>query len=142
MTSTIPPAQPDHRDAADIARLRGFLAARPEVELAILVGSRASGGARPESDWDIALRFTRHEHDLLAHCGRLETLRRELAAAIGRSEDAIDLIDLPAARLAMRALVAEEGLPLKGEDSLAWGHFLTRTWRDLEDFYWEKTHAA
>lgn len=142
MSSTIQPVRPLIRDAADIARLRAVLEARPEIELAILVGSRANGGARPDSDWDIAVRFSQREHDLLAHCGRLENLRRDLAAILGRPDDAVDLIDLPGARLAMRALVAEEGLPLKGEDSLAWGHFLTRTWRDLEEFYWEKAHAA
>jgi predicted nucleotidyltransferase len=142
MQNAVKPAQPAAADVSDIERLRGFLAARPEVELAILVGSRANGEARPDSDWDIAIRFSARESDLLAHCGRLETLRRELAGVLGKREDAVDLIDLPGARLAMRALVAEEGLPLKGEDSLAWGHFLTRTWRDLEDFYWEQTHAA
>jgi hypothetical protein len=42
----------------------------------------------------------------------------------------------------MRASAAEEGLPLTGQDTLAWAHFLQRTWRELEDFYWEKQHAA
>lgn len=142
MQNAVKPARPAPGDVTDIERLREFLAGRPEIELAILVGSRANGEARPDSDWDIAIRFTERENDLLAHCGRLETLRRELADVLGKREDAIDLIDLPGARLAMRALVAEEGLPLKGEDSLAWGHFLTRVWRDLEDYYWEQAHAA
>ena len=52
------------------------------------------------------------------------------------------LIELRRANLAMRASVAEEGIPLSGEDSLAWAHFLQRTWRELEDFYWDKQHAA
>jgi hypothetical protein len=42
----------------------------------------------------------------------------------------------------MRAAVAEEGKPLAGEDRSAWARFLRRTWRELEDFYWEKDHAA
>ena len=56
--------------------------------------------------------------------------------------DKIDLIELRRANLTMRANVAENGVPLIGEDSLAWGHFLQRTWRELEDFYWELSHAA
>jgi hypothetical protein len=44
--------------------------------------------------------------------------------------------------LAMRASVAEEGLPLSGAESLAWARFLRRSWRELEDFYWDKQHAA
>ena len=52
------------------------------------------------------------------------------------------MIDLPRAGLAMRALVAEEGISLKGEDSLAWNHFLGRVWRELEDYEWDKEHAA
>jgi hypothetical protein len=42
----------------------------------------------------------------------------------------------------MRANVAENGRILKGEDTLAWAKFLTRTWRELEDFYWEQSHAS
>ena len=54
----------------------------------------------------------------------------------------IDRIELRRANLAMRASVAEEGLSLTGQNSLAWAHFLQRTWRDMEDFYWSKSHAA
>lgn len=142
MLPAILPARPAARDAEAIERLRGFLAARSTVELAILVGSRADGTATPGSDWDIAIQFARDGADFMEQCGRLESLRHELAGLLGGTEDDVDLIELPRARLAMRALVAEEGLPLKGEDSLAWGRFLTRTWRDLEDYYWEKAHAA
>ena len=70
------------------------------------------------------------------------TLRRELAKALGENESRIDLIDLASTNLAMRATVAEEGLPLTGEQSPAWARFLRRTWRELEDFYWGKEHAA
>ncbi len=41
-----------------------------------------------------------------------------------------------------RNVVAEDGVLLKGEDSLAWNHFLSRVWRELEDYEWEKQHAA
>ncbi len=121
--------------------IKKVLEAQPDLELAVLVGSRAEGRARDDSDWDIAIQWKR-DLPLLDNLANTETLRRLLAAAIGVEEDRVDLIDLPGAKLAMRALVAEEGVPLKGEDSLAWNHFLARTWRELEAYEWEKEHAA
>jgi hypothetical protein len=80
--------------------------------------------------------------DWLTALGHTETLRSQLAEALQVSPQDIDLIELRRANLAMRASAAEEGLPLTGQDTLAWAHFLQRTWRELEDFYWEKQHAA
>lgn len=112
------------------------------LELAILVGSRATGTARPDSDWDIAIQWSR-EMDFIQQLAVTEQLRRTLAEKLGTSsEQRIDLIDLPTARLAMRAVVAEEGIPLKGGDSLVWHRFLQRTWRELEEQYWESIYAA
>jgi len=117
--------------------LQQVLDARPDIELAVLVGSRAEGCARPESDWDIAIQWKRGL-SLFDSLAKTETLRRLLATALVVEEERIDLIDLPGAK---RALVAEDGVPLKGEDSLAWNHFLGRTWRELETWEWEKYHA-
>jgi predicted nucleotidyltransferase len=113
----------------------------PALEFAVLVGSRATGTAHADSDWDIALQWS-HQLDWFAVLGKTETLRLTLASQLNVAPDAIDLIDLRRANLAMRASVAEEGVPLAGEDALAWARFLQRTWRELEDFYWEKQHAA
>ena len=121
-------------------QLASILQDEPQLDFAVLVGSQAAGTAQPHSDWDIALQWA-YGADWLATLGRTETLRHKLAAALGLSPADIDLIDLRRANLAMRASVAEEGLPLAGEDSLAWARFLQRTWRDLEDFYWDKQHA-
>ena len=121
--------------------LRAFLAGQPALELAILVGSRADGRAREGSDWDIAIQWP-NGLSLFDTLARSETLRRDLAAVLGVTEDFIDLIDLPNARLAMRAVVAEDGVPLKGEDSLTWNRFLARTWREIEDYEWEGARAA
>ena len=128
-------------EADELARLREYLPRQTTLELAILVGSRATGRSQAGSDWDIAIQWAA-ALSLFDTLARTETLRRELATLLGVAEEHIDLIDLPRARLAMRAVVAEEGIPLKGEDSLAWNHFLARTWRELEDYQWEQTRAA
>jgi uncharacterized protein len=113
----------------------------PDLELAILIGSRATGAARPDSDWDIAIQWSRGL-DFFQQLTVTEQLRRALAEALSVSEQSVDLIDLPTARLTMRAVVAEEGIPIRGGDSLVWNRFLQRTWRELEEQYWEKTYAA
>lgn len=125
----------------DIKQLGGVLATVPDLELAILIGSHATGTAHPDSDWDIAIQWAR-SLSFLEQLSAAEKLRKKLSEVLGRTEQAIDLIDLPTARLAMRAVVAEEGLPLKGGDTLAWNHFLQKTWRQLEEHYWEKIYAA
>ncbi|MDZ4253426.1 MAG: nucleotidyltransferase domain-containing protein [Sulfuritalea sp.] len=76
--------------------LRAFFAGQPVLELAVLVGSRADGRAHEGSDWDIAIQWPAalSLFDTLAHG---ETLRRDLATALGTAEEQIDLIDLPRA---------------------------------------------
>ena len=121
--------------------LQHILEIQPDLELAVLVGSQASGGAHSDSDWDIAIQW-KPDMSLLDNLSNTETLRRKLAVALKVAEEKVDLIELPRAGFAMRALVAEEGISLKGEDTLAWNHFLGRVWRELEDYEWEKEHAA
>jgi predicted nucleotidyltransferase len=123
-----------------IAGLRQVLTDTPEALFAVLVGSRANGSATDKSDWDIAIQW--QYGDALERITRHELMRHRLARILEVSDDQIDLIDLSDACLAMRALVAEEGCLLVANDELAWTKFLTRTWRELEDFYWERTHAA
>lgn len=124
-----------------ISKLRQALANEKNLELAVLVGSQATNRAHPRSDWDIAIQWKR-ELTIMENLASTETLRRKLAGTLGVEETMVDLIHLPGAKLAMRALVAEEGIPLKGEDDLVWNHFLSRTWRDLEDYEWDKQHAS
>lgn len=125
----------------NLRRLRKLLAEEPSLELAVLIGSRVSGRVRAESDWDIAIQWRAGLglFDLLAGT---ESLRRKIASNLGLPDTRIDLIDIPAARLAMRSVIAEEGLVLKGEESPAWSRFLLRTWRELEEYYWETIYAA
>jgi predicted nucleotidyltransferase len=123
-----------------LARIRDLLAAEPDLEFAVLVGSRAAGTHTAASDWDIALQW-RHDLDWMEHLGRSETLRRHLAEALTVPEAAVDLVDAPRANLAMRAAIAEEGEVLAGEDGLPWQRFLRRTWRELEEHYWNEIYA-
>jgi len=130
---------PDSAEA--LATITKILAETPDALFAVLVGSRADGSAASEgSDWDIAIQW-RHGA-ALERVGKHELLRHRLANALALPDGQVDLIDLANARLAMKALVAEEGKLLLANDMRAWMKFLTRTWRELEDFYWERTHAA
>lgn len=122
-------------------QLSDILGVIADLELAILIGSRATGTARPDSDWDIAIQWSRGM-DFIPQLAATEQLRMTLAEKLGVPVQSIDLIDLPTARLTMRAVVAEEGLPIIGGERLAWHRFLQRTWRELEEQYWEKTYAA
>lgn len=64
------------------AALRGVLVERPEVELALLFGSRARGLARAASDVDVAVEG--ENVDRLA-------LARDLSAAAGLEVEVVDL---------------------------------------------------
>ena len=113
----------------------------PELELAVLVGSQANCSATAQSDWDIAIRWangTLPAQQLAFEAKLVQRITQTLAI----HPDKIDLIQLTAAKLAMREVVANQGIPLKGAQTLAWFHFLTQTWAEVEDFYWRKNHAA
>ncbi len=124
-----------------ITQLVQALADVPELELAVLVGSQANGTATANSDWDIAIRWVKYISpiDQLALEAKLV---QHIAQALSIHPDRVDLIQLSSAKLAMREVVANQGIPLKGEQTLAWFHFLTQTWAEVEDFYWRKNHAA
>jgi len=129
------PEQPEH------AALAAVLQRCPGLEFAALVGSRAKGRAHAHSDWDVAIRWQRGIHPW-QRLQATESLRLQLAQALAVAPEAIDLIDLAQARLAMRALVAQEGRVLAGAGSLPWMRFLQRTWAEIEDFHWRQQHAA
>ena len=124
---------------ANLAALAEVLQRQPELEFAVLVGSRANGTATAGSDWDIAIRWQRGLNPV-QRLEVTESLRLQLSQAIASPPEAIDLIDLVQARLAMRALVAEEGRVLAGENGLPWMRFLQTTWAEIEDFHWRRQH--
>lgn len=124
-----------------IQDLKKLLSLQENLELAILVGSRAQQTANQNSDWDIAIRWQKHI-PAIDSLSLTASLQMVIAQCLNVHPDQIDIIDMTTARLAMRANIAEQGLPLLGEDSLAWSHFLTHTWAELEEHYWRAQHAA
>jgi len=113
----------------------------PALQFAVLVGSRATGQQHESSDWDIAVQWS-PATDWGQALELTESLRLDIAKVLAVGAEHVDMIDLRRANLTMRASVAEEGQPLALPDERAWNHFLQRTWRDLEDFYWDRRHAA
>ena len=113
----------------------------PELELAILVGSRATETGSSDSDWDFAIQWSYHL-GFIEQLAATEKLRKELSVILQLNMSDIDLIDIPTAHLAMRAVIAEEGVIIHGAETLSWCHFLQRTWRELEETYWEEIYAA
>ena len=111
------------------------------LAFAVLVGSQRNGQAHAQSDWDIAVQW-REELELMDKLTQTELLRNTLKKLLNIEEPQVDLIDIAHARLAMRALVAEEGQVLVVNDELAWVRFLKTTWFELEDHYWREQHAA
>lgn len=123
------------------ARIQAVFDREPHLEFVVLIGSRCCGTATENSDWDFAIQWS-PELNFEEVLAATERLRAQVAETLGTGVDRIDLIDLRSARLAIRAVAAEEGCLRKGDGSLAWSHFLLRTWRELEDWTWESTHAA
>jgi predicted nucleotidyltransferase len=122
-------------------KLKRLINMQVDLELAVLVGSQATDKATSESDWDIAIRWIK-QIDSMQSLGKTETLRRMLAKELNVAEGKIDLIDLTTTNLTMKAVVVEEGVVLKGENTLAWNYFMQRTWRELETFYWNKLYGT
>ena len=122
-------------------RLQVSLAQDQSVSLAVLVGSRANGTAREDSDWDVAI-MVDPALPAMMRFAELQRLQVSLALQAGIPIEQLDLIDLNAAGLGMREQVANQGILLKGDNTLAWSHFLVRTWRELEEFTWEQQRAA
>lgn len=124
----------------ELTAIRQCIAGTRNVLFAVLVGSRANGTQTDRSGWDIAVQWQTgpmleriNSHEMLRHC---------IAQRLSVPDEKIDLIDLSSTRLAMRALVIEEGQLILANDELVWAKYQVRVWRELEHYYWEKAHAA
>lgn len=125
----------------NLTLLCDFCAVQSHFEFAVLIGSRAIGNPQADSDWDVAIQWD-YGMGFMEKMSASEEFRNQLAHQLNVPVQKIDFIDLSSARLAIRAVVAEEGVVLKGEESIAWHRFLQRTWRELEEHYWEKIYAT
>ena len=94
--------------------LAAYLGSIAGLEFAILFGSRATGRAHAGSDWDLAVKWQDVPGDSLEYFGRGESLRQAVADCLNTEPTDVDVVDLQHAGLALRAAVAEEGIPLVG----------------------------
>lgn len=122
-------------------QLAGILSTFVDLELAILTGSRAAGTARPDSDWGLAIQWSRRL-DFVQQLAATERLRMTLAAKLQVPGQQIDLIDLPTARLTMRAVVAEEGFLSLAKTGCPGTVFCSALGESLKNQYCEQVYAA
>lgn len=104
--------------------LRACLEAFPEVRLAVLFGSEATGAAHALSDVDVGLRLAGAPSPTAA-------LEAALARAAGR---AVDLVLLDAAPPLLRFEIARDGHLLTERDPHAWADFKARAMVDWWDW--------
>ncbi len=105
--------------------LRGVLAGFPEVGLAVLFGSMASGRARADSDVDIAVAAKR----ALSVAQKI-ALTQALAEKTGRP---IDLVDLKTAPEPLLGQIVQHGRRLMGSDT-QFGELIYRHLMEQADF--------
>ena len=143
-----------HLSTKALSLLQSYFQQRKRLAFAVLVGSQVEHRVHPGSDWDIAIQWAyvsanvEHAHvdmsvsNHLARLADMEIMRKELADLLSVTVEKIDLIDIASANLAMRELIANHGVVLTSAEALPWLYFLQRTWRDLEDYYWDDLYAA
>ncbi len=108
-----------------IEQVKTVLALHPEICLAYVFGSVATGEARPDSDVDVAVKAaSRLDTDLKMQ------LIEELAESTGRP---VDLIDLYAVGEPLLGQILKYGVRVVGEDS-AHAELISRHIFSSEDF--------
>ena len=115
--------------------LEQFFNQQLNITFALLFGSRAKGINQAESDWDFAIWFE-NQSDVMLHFLEKEELRQQLANLLKINSDKVDIVDLQTASLSLSSSIVEEGIVLKGNDSLELYLFYKRIWALEEDFYW------
>ena len=112
-------------DASDasLGRVAALLAQQPDIVLAIAFGSIPAGGARPESDLDVAVLATRP----LDKRRKMELIS-ELARECGRP------VDLRTAGVSILRSVLLGGRSLLCRDQAAYAGLLSRMVMDSADF--------
>ena len=112
--------------APDIISSLAFLSENPEIELALVFGSLASGQARPDSDIDVAV----YPKNPLDHRS-LQALSDQIASATGRP---VDIIDLTKADGALLRQILRSGKILFSKRPSIMGFLMERLLIWQEDF--------
>lgn len=112
----------------------------PKLICLVLIGSRATGKEHQHSDWDFAFFFD--EPDEFIRLGLAEALRQQLATILACDTELIDLVDMRAAKLAMRIAIVNEGQLIFSQHPQFWFKFQEKTWREHEYWQWEESHAT
>ncbi|HSF18734.1 MAG TPA: nucleotidyltransferase domain-containing protein [Vicinamibacteria bacterium] len=116
-------------------RLREALEGLPNVELAVLFGSRARANARSVSDVDLGVRLSD---------GSIEQ-RRMVELVLGRAVGCrVDVVDLDQSPPLLRFEIAREGKVLVERHAHAWADFRARAMLDWWDWapIARRIHAA
>jgi len=98
------------RNSPEIARLQAFLNKDPDIELAILFGSMASGNFTFNSDLDLSIQ----QHNPLTSAQKNELIEK-ITLITGRS---VDLIDLHTVGEPLLGQILKHGKRLKGSNTL------------------------
>ncbi len=109
------------------------------VILAILFGSQTNNQATENSDWDIAV-LMKKTGNQLEDLAIKETIKHQLKLAFGWQDNNLDLVDLSKSNLSLASSIADEGIVLKGDNTIELNRFYIRTWSLEEDFYWRLEH--
>lgn len=112
--------------SSDIASTLAFLSEDPDLELALVFGSVASGQARQDSDIDIAV----YPKNPLDHQS-LQALADQIASATGRP---VDLIDLSKTDGALLRQILRSGKVLFSKRPALMGFLMERLLIWQEDF--------
>ena len=121
-----------------LLELKELVEKEENVTFGLLFGSRVIEGGENSSDWDFAF-FWKSDLDFWEKLGVVETLRINLAKVLGIDTDQVDMVDLNRAGLSIFSSVVEEGIPIKGEGTLALERFYQRVWALEEEFHWRLT---
>lgn len=88
-----------------LEKLKILLSIFPQIEIAWLFGSRASGKGTPISDWDLAIKFSSSQ-------GWKEQMHIRFAISEVVGTEQVDLVDWDKAPLPLRYAIVQDGMIL------------------------------
>lgn len=122
-------------DTKIVKELKKYFGNREDIVLAFLFGSRASGRARPSSDWDIAVYIKTNDAPELESQREFpeeSNIRTELSRLL---KNEYDLVVLNRARPSLVFSILNSGLPLSIKSSRLYLQLLSCTHYEAVDFW-------